>query len=196
MRFADTIPGRGTIPRRRGRAWICPIPIRRRCPGASRPSEKLAIAHGVNRPAAPGNETLRSSTSRSAAPLMSALVEDVAQAVAQEIETEADDEDGKPRDGRHPPLIEDDIARRDHCTPFGVAAGRQVRESPAAAVRMMPAMSRVSPTISEERQSGTIWRTGWRTVDAPCITTAAMKSLRAIVTVSARGECGHRAARR
>ena len=51
---------------------------------------------------------------------------------------------------------------------------------------MMPAMSSVRRTITEETQSGTMWRKRMRAADAPCSTAAAMKSLRAIDAVSAR----------
>ena len=47
-------------------------------------------------------------------------IERVAQAVAQQVEAEADDEDGQARDGRDPPLVEQYLpAGGDHRAPFG-----------------------------------------------------------------------------
>ena len=49
-----------------------------------------------------------------------ARIRDVAQAVAQQVEAEADDEDGHARDGRDPPLVEQHLpAGGDHRAPFG-----------------------------------------------------------------------------
>ena len=53
-------------------------------------------------------------------------------------------------------------------------------------MRMMPAMSSVRRIITDDTQSGTTWRSRIRGTEAPCSTTAAMKSLRAIDAVSAR----------
>ena len=64
-------------------------------------------------------------------------------------------------------------------------APRPRKPSPAA-VRMIPAMSRPTRTISDEVQSGTTWPSTIRSGPAPWRRIAAMKSLRRIVSVSAR----------
>ena len=58
-------------------------------------------------------------------------IEHVAQSVAQQVEAEADDEDGDARDGRDPPLVEDHVAagwRPSRPIPASAAA-RRGRES-------------------------------------------------------------------
>src|SRR5262245_45374816 len=67
----------------------------------------------------------------------------------------------------------------------GGCAPRPRKPSPAA-VRMMPAMSRVSRMITLGRQSGTIWVAMMRSGEAPCSSTAWMYSARRLVNVSAR----------
>src|SRR5690606_3460214 len=67
----------------------------------------------------------------------------------------------------------------------GGCAPSPMKPSPAA-VRMMPAMSRVIRTINEDRHSGMIWRSTMRNGDAPISSTALMKSELRTVSVSAR----------
>src|SRR6478672_7583524 len=73
-------------------------------------------------PASVANETRRRSTSRSLSPgdaTTDPWIEDIAQAVAQQVEAHHDEEDGKPgRQGR-PPGLGQELARlRDHAPPF------------------------------------------------------------------------------
>src|SRR6185437_731843 len=67
----------------------------------------------------------------------------------------------------------------------GGCAPRPRKPRPAA-IRMTPAMSRLTRTITEARQSGMIWRSTMRAGDAPASCAAAMKSLRRKASVSAR----------
>ena len=110
--------------------------------------------------------TRRSSTSSSALARRSTVlrVEHVAQAVAEQVEAEADDEDGDARHGRHPPLVEDEARPAEIIAPHSGSGGcaPRPRKPRPAAVRMMPAMSSVRRTITEDRHIGTMWRSMMR----------------------------------
>src|SRR5690348_10874219 len=87
-------------------------------------------------PASVANDTRRRSTSRRLSPgdaTTDPWIEDIAQAVTQEIEAHHDEEDGEARRQRGPPRFRQELARlRDHAPPFG---GRRRRTETEEAER-------------------------------------------------------------
>src|SRR5690349_17922606 len=77
-------------------------------------------------------------------------IEQVAQRVAEEVEAEAHDEDRGARNGRDPPLVEDELAPH---SGSGGCAPSPMNPRPAA-VRMIPAISNVILTITDDRHIG------------------------------------------
>src|SRR5947209_3457403 len=119
-RAAVTLPGGGTRRRIALPVIDLPDPDSPTRPTFSRPRVKLMPRTASTSPVRVGKETRKSSTVRSGASISGLLgVEHVAQAVAEQVETEAHDENGDPRHGRDPPLIEDELPPRgDHRPPF------------------------------------------------------------------------------
>src|SRR5262245_29372427 len=121
-RFAVTRPGGGTS-RRTARPVIdFPEPDSPTMPSFSRPTSKLTPRTASTVASRPGNRTQRSSTVRIAVTrALSALrVEDVAEPVPEEVEPEADNQDGDAGHRGDPPLVEEEPpSRGDHRAPLG-----------------------------------------------------------------------------
>ncbi len=116
----------------RGRSATCRSRIRRRCRAARGRARRRRRAPPRSTPVRVGKRTRRSSTSRSGASLIALLrVEHVAQAVAEQVEAEADDEDRDAGHRRDPPLVEDEAAagRRSSRPIRAAAAARRGRGS-------------------------------------------------------------------
>ncbi len=187
----DEVPRARTGPGSPGRSATCPSPIRRRCPAARGPARRRR--HARPRPGRrrgdgkPNAQVLDLEQGRTHAPAFGSSAS--RSPSPSRVEGQADDEDGKTRPRGDPPLVEHvGAAGGDHRTPTRAsAAARRGRGKPRpAAVRMMPAMSSVTRTITEGRHSGITWRSTMRPGEAPISFTAEMKSAWRIVKVSAR----------
>ena len=125
-RRAVTSPG-GGIRREDGAAGhaTCRSRIRRRCRAARGRAMKetprtASTAPVASREADAQILDARSQQARRALHRAAFGIEHVAQAVAEQVEAEADDEDGEPGHGRDPPLVEEELAAGgDHRAPFG-----------------------------------------------------------------------------
>ena len=119
------------------------------------------------------------STSRSGCPSCQLIpgIQHVAQPVADQVEAEADDEDGDAGIGADPPLLEDlaaAVGRPWRPIPAAAARRRGRGSRGPAAVRITPAMSSVTRTISEGMHIGMMWPSRMRRPEAPLIRAAAM----------------------
>src|SRR5258707_878790 len=117
-RLARTRPGAGTSPIVARAVIVLPEPD-----SPTRASRTVTTANEMPRttsiaPATAGKAIARSATSRIGSAM--ARIEDVAEAVGEEVEGEAGDQDRDARAGGDPPLIEDHRrAVGDHGAPFG-----------------------------------------------------------------------------
>ena len=140
--------GGSTAEDARGRSWLLPEPDSPTMPSLSRPSEKRDAAHRFDAAAVvragSGRAGPRPRASAAHRPLPRCGSSSVAQAVAEQVEAEADDEDREAR-AWSPPTTgrRCTAAGRDHRAPFGSGGcAPRPRKPRPAAVRMMPAMSK------------------------------------------------------
>ena len=126
MRRASIRPLRAVRRSRARPVWDLPDPDSPTIPSRSRPSSNETPRTASTGPRGVVKVTTQVLDGQQRAHDAGTLrVQHVAQAVAQQAEAQRDDEDRGPRDGRHPPFVQQEIAARgDHRAPF---RGRRLR---------------------------------------------------------------------